>query len=594
MAAGKHPYALLGLDIGGVNSRVNLIGIAEGRYQVLGSCRAPTSLGENLHIGSGVGQAMQSLQQQADHLFLKDSGGLLMPVDRIGRGVDLVGLVLSAGPRMKTAVLGLSSQGSLKAARALIDSLPLEFVGGFDVTQSLDETRAVEALINTHANFVIITGGEDQGMADAIQRWIAIARTACGLWPSAVKPVFLFAGNPALESAVQRSLERVANLQIAPNLQPIYGEFNLVPAQGFLEKEILNHYMGVLQGLTDLIALTGQLYGLNGRAAERMMRYLSQAKRQDSASTRENGLLSIDLGGGYTTLNAGFGGVSGAVVMDPFPQLGGSERLNAAKAICDWAGETVTLEEADQFLCNYALIPGWVPDTRKALNLTLALARYRLRQALMRFAGNHAWLNFDPDLGLQGHFEPIIASGAALTQAGDPAGVMLALLDGLQPLGITTMVLDRHHLLGLLGKLGETEPVLPVHVLSSPAFENLGTVISAVGQLPRRKIALTVRVETASGKHFSLEVPAGSLKRLAIPPGESAVLELLPHRRVDIGFGGLGRGGRLKVIGGLLGAVIDARGRPIHLPDKAEARIELLQHWRRTLSTDQDEPGGLR
>ena len=593
MAEVKHPYALLGLDVGWVNSRVNLIGIVEGRYQVLGSHSAPTSLGENLHIGSGVGQAMQNLQQHTDHLFLKESGGLLMPVDRIGRGVDRIGLMLSAGPRMKTAALGLSSRGSLRAARALIDSLPLECVGSFDVTQTLDETWAVEALINAHADIVIITGGEDHSMADAIQRWITIARTACALLPSSVKPVFLFAGNPALESSVQRGLERVARLHITPNLQPIYGEYDLVPAQGLLEKEILNHYSTVLQGSADLIELTGTLYGLNGRSAERMMRYLSQTKAQDSASARQYGLLSIDLGGGYTTLTAGLGGVSGAVMMDLFPELGDPERLNAAKAICDWAGESITLEEADQFLCNYALIPGWVPDTRKALNLTLALARYRVRQALMRFAGNHPWLNYDPNQGLQGHFEPIIASGATLTEARDPAGVMLALLDALQPQGITTMVIDRHHLLALLGKLGETEPVLPVHLLSSPAFMNLGSVISVVGPVPHRKTALTVHVETASGKTYSLEIHPGTLKRLAIPPGEAAVLDLLPHRRVDIGFGGAGRGGRLKVIGGKLGAVIDARGRPIHLPDKAEARIELLQHWRRTLGADQGEIGGL-
>jgi len=145
------------------------------------------------------------------------------------------------------------------------------------------------------------------------------------------------------------------------------------------------------------------------------------------------------------------------------------------------------------------------------------------------------------------------------------------------------MVLDRHHLLPLLGKLGEAEPVLPVHVLSSPAFENLGTVISVVASAPRGRSLLVVHVETESGKTFSAEIQQGTLKRLEIPHGETGVLDLVPHRRVDIGFGGQGQGGRLKVVGGALGVVIDARGRPLRLPEKVDMRIELIQQWRRML-----------
>lgn len=586
MAKVKHPYALLGLDIGGMNSRVSLVGITEGKYRLLGSESAPTSLGQDLHIGTGVGQSMQDLQRQTDHLFLKESGGLLMPVDRIGRGVDRIGLVISAGPRLRTAQLGLSSQGSLMAARALVDSLPLRSVASLDLAQVIDETKAIEGLIKAHPDILIITGGEDFGAEAPIGHWIEIVRTVCCLLPPAVQPVILYAGNPAMASAASQRLERIARLHVVTNLQPAYGEYDLVPAQSYLEGEVLLAYHAALNGLDGLIELTGDLHGLTGRASERMLRFLSQTKAHESAEITKTGLLAVDLGGMFTTLSAGKSGKSGTVILDKFPDLGDPERLKAAQAICDWAGEPLTLEEADQFLCNHALIPGWVPETRKALNLSLAFARYRLRQVLQRFSENHSWLDYRPERGLQGHFEPVIASGAVLTQAPDPVGVMLALLDGLQPREITTMVLDRHHLLPLLGKLGETEPVLPVHLLSSSAFENLGTVISVVGTAPRGRSALTAHVETKSGKNFSMEIQFGTLKRLDIPKGEAAVLELVPHRRVDIGFGGQGQGGRLKVVGGILGAVIDARGRPLHLPDQVETRIELLHQWRRMLSAD--------
>jgi hypothetical protein len=110
-----------------------------------------------------------------------------------------------------------------------------------------------------------------------------------------------------------------------------------------------------------------------------------------------------------------------------------------------------------------------------------------LRRALKQFSKNYPWFDYHPDRGLQGHYEPIIVSGAVLTHAPNPGGLLLTILDGLQPRGITTFVLDRHHLLPLLGKIGEAEPVLPVQVLASAAFENLGTVVSATGDLPQGK-----------------------------------------------------------------------------------------------------------
>ena len=48
-------------------------------------------------------------------------------------------------------------------------------------------------------------------------------------------------------------------------------------------------------------------------------------------------------------------------------------------------------------------------------------------------------------------------------------------------------------------------------------------------------------MKTASGASFGQEVQHGRLACLKVPQGEPVVLELNPHRRVDIGFGGRGR-----------------------------------------------------
>jgi hypothetical protein len=323
-----------------------------------------------------------------------------------------------------------------------------------------------------------------------------------------------------------------------------------------------------------------------------MVRFLSlldrfeQTRGLDSVKTTDTGVLAVDLGGTYTTVSAGLGGLGGSVVQDKFPSLGDPRVVDACQAIHAWVGEPVTREEVDQFLCNHALLPSWVPETRKDLALSQAFARYRVREALVRLAENYAWFDYHPARGLDGNCESIIASGAVVTNAPNPGELMLALLDGIQPRGITSIVIDRHHLLPLLGKIGEAEPVLPVHILTSRAFENLGTVVSAIGDLRQGKTALTVHVETASGEVYTADIHQGTLRRLVIPPGESAMLEFVPHRKVDIGFGGRGQGGRLKVTGGVLSVVIDARGRPVQLEGDAAGRIEQQRQWLQTLGAD--------
>lgn len=588
MSLPQHPVSALGLDLGRVHTRATLFGIKEGKYRVLGSETALTTLGRGLHLGKGVGEALKALQRGCEHPFIKEAGGLILPHDRLGRGVDRVALTASAGPRLSVTLLGLSGAGSLNAGRALVDGLPLSLANTLGIADLADEGWAIETLMKSRPEIVVLVGGEDAGAENPIRRWIEVLRTACRLMPSSYQPVMVYAGNPKLELLAKRRLEPVGNLHVVPNIQPAYGEYDLVPAQIALEEEILRQWKAALPGLPGLCDLAKDLNGISCRALDRMVRYLGQSKRIESVDMATSGVLAVELGGQYTTLSGSVGSLAGSVILDKFQDVNDALWESAPQDVFEWTGEGVTLDTADQFLCNYALIPAWVPETRAELALSQAFVRFRLKQALARFAENYSWFDFRPDRGLRARFEPIIVSGGVLVNAPNPGGLLLSLLDGFQPWGITTFVLDRHHLLPLLGKIGEAEPLLPVQVLGSAAFTNLATVISTTGDLPREKLALTVYVETESGKVYTVDVHQGSLKRLVIPTGEEAVLVLEPQQRVDIGFGGAGRGGRLKVTGGLLGVVIDARGRPVQLPDRIEERVERLQEWLRTLGVGHD------
>ena len=94
---------------------------------------------------------------------------------------------------------------------------------------------------------------------------------------------------------------------------------------------------------------------------------------------------------------------------------------------------------------------------------------------------------------------------------------------------------------------------------------------------------LSLRMKYQNGGDLEVEVAAGSLEVLPLPPGQKATLELKPRRsNIDVGRGGPGKGGRpIEVQGGLVGLVVDARGRPLvaSLPSVAEKRRERVQQW---------------
>jgi hypothetical protein len=75
------------------------------------------------------------------------------------------------------------------------------------------------------------------------------------------------------------------------------------------------------------------------------------------------------------------------------------------------------------------------------------------------------------------------------------------------------------------------------------------------------------------------EVAYGSLSVIPLGAGERAQLELHPTRRFDVGLSEPGRGATAEAEGGILGIVIDARGRPLSLPADGEKRRQLAQMW---------------
>jgi hypothetical protein len=89
-----------------------------------------------------------------------------------------------------------------------------------------------------------------------------------------------------------------------------------------------------------------------------------------------------------------------------------------------------------------------------------------------------------------------------------------------------------------------------------------------------------VEVAYANRSPVTVEVPFGAIEVVPLPIGDRAALKLWPSREFDVG---LGRGNaatpRAEVEGGAVGIVVDARGRPLVMPDAPAKRQAKLLQW---------------
>jgi hypothetical protein len=312
----------------------------------------------------------------------------------------------------------------------------------------------------------------------------------------------------------------------------------------------------------------------------RIIRFLS--KVYDS----NKGVLGVDVGATATTVVAA---LSGELVQSVYTQLclgngvTGLLKHSTISEVHRWLHLEISKDYVREYIYNKALYPNSLPATPEDLAIEQALARQLLQVSWKQISNRISEIAKQSGKSLLPGYEPILVSGSVFTRAPNLAQSLLTLLDGLQPIGVTTVVLDQHHTSPALGVAAAVNPVLVVQVLESSTFLNLATVISPVGYVRPGTPILRLRMTDEDGKEIGIEVKQGSLEVIQLPVGKSAQVHLQPLHRYDVGMGGPGRGGRLRVVGGSIGVVIDARGRPLRLIRDDVRRRESINKWRSIL-----------
>jgi len=578
--------SVLAIEIGTVSTRVILFDIVDGRYRFLGHGNVPTTASAPINdVSVGVKEALDQLHEITGRVFFGNDGQLEIPSQPDGTGVDACVATVSVGPPLKVVAIGLLEDISTESAKNLASTTYAQVVETMSLNDRRKTVSRLDSILRLRPDLIVVAGGIEGGAKGSVIELLEAVGLACYLMPKEQRPEVLFAGNSALVNDVQATLGSLANLHIAPNVRQSYESEQLTPSQPALAQIYRLVRSRQIRGIQEVDLWTGNNLMPGATAFGRTIRYISK----EYAHTRK-GVLGIDIGASATTVASAF---SGDLILSIYPGLGLGENLPQILDLCPlsdisrWLPVDVSEQSLRNYIFNKGLYPNNLPITAEELVIEQALAC----QAML-LAVKQASKAYPPDTlgslpGLLPWFEPIIVSGSVLTKAPTHNQTLMVVLNGLQPTGVTTIAVDRNNLAASLGAAASVAPLLTIQSLDTSNFVNLCTVISPVGKAPAGAPILRVRMKTDEGQESELEVRQGTLAALRLPIGQAGTLHLTPLHRFDVGMGGLGRGGTVKVIGGVFGVVIDARGRPLKLPAEPSRRRDILNKWLATVGTGQ-------
>jgi hypothetical protein len=601
--------SLLVADCGTVFTKVSLFGLVEGQYRLMARGEAPTTLAAPQNdITAGIIQAVRVIEFITGRHFLADNN-LIMPEQENGDGSDAFVFISSAGGPLRLAVLGGVSQ----ALEALVDqaisglyaesqTLPAPSyqasatptvaagtgssapAGPWSQDRiSMEWERQLSLLRELQPQAALIVGMADtpagpNPLQEACQLLLSIAQersetlsNSTGTQDGGAKqpiPV-LYAGAPQYVEAVRRMLNDAAEVTRVDPLVSSAQIANINVAVGALHER---HVVKRLPGYEKVASWSSAPPISTATSLSSLVRFLAQHYTMN--------VTAVDVGGATTTLmqageqgefiptvNTGIGVGPG---MGQILQKAGLRRLGR------WLPFNITEDEIRQFVLNQMLHPQTIPTATRDLQIVQAFAREAIALTQEQARKNVGeWR--DSDL--------ILATGGVLAHAPKYGQVVMMLLDALQPKGVTSMVLDRTMLIPLLGAVASVSPITAVQVNENDAVSHrLGTCVIPFGDLPLGQPAVRVNVEYSNGRQTAVEVMTGSIEVIPLSLNEQALLTLFPASSVDVG---LGPGERARaseeVDGGLIGLIIDARGRPLQLPAEETERHARLLQWAQAL-----------
>lgn len=582
----------LAVDCGSTTTKVTLFAEQpDGEFVLAAKAEVPTTVEAPVEdVTLGVRSAIKDIERQLGLVLLAPNGVITTRSGSIG--VDGFYATSSAGGGLQMIVAGVMKNLTAESAeRAALGAGAIVM----DVI-AIDDGRLpherLERIYDMRPDMVLISGGVDGGnMTHVVQlgELFYAAGVRPRLAPNSRLPL-IFAGNKEARKYVEDILGEKVDLRVVENLRPVMDKENSAPARAEIQDAFMNHVM----------LHAPQYRNLTGWVSEPILPTPSAVGMALTRLAEENqvNLLACDIGGATTDI---FSILQGELSRTVSANLGMSYSINNVLAqaglaeIMSHMPFPLDTDELQDLVANKMIRPTSLPETMSDLLVEHAIARQAIRLSLEQHKQLITDLRgvlkrrsftdfFDQSPSGQSlvdamDIDVIVGSGSVLSLAPRREQACLILIDAFQPHGITELLLDSQFLLPHIGALSVGQPQVAWDLLRHTSITNLGTCIAPVGPVASNSAILAkVAVDSGDGQRSAMYIRAGELNTLPLPCAKVCHIVVSPVAGYDVGAGP-GKQLEKLIRPGLLGLLLDGRGRPITMPTQP------LQRYRWILDT---------
>ena len=586
---------ILATDCGSTTTKAILIQKIDGQFRQTHRGEAPSTVEEPFaDVTVGVVNSVTEVSELSKRRIIDDDGKIITPA-KGNEGCDIYISTSSAGGGLQMMVAGVIREmtaASAKRAALGAGAIVMDVIASNDKRQPHEQIQRIREL---RPDMILLSGGTDGGTKTHV---VQIAELIA---PAKPQPRFgaqyqlplIYAGNKEASSNMKELFKEEFELSIVENLRPTLEQENLSPARDAIHDLFLEHVMAHAPGYNRLIKWTDAPIMPTPGAVGNIL--------QTIADRYGINVVGVDIGGATTDVFSVFEGIFNRTVS---ANLGMSYSISNVCAeatmpnIMRWMHLDMNERELRNRVKNKMIRPTTIPQSIDALIFEQAVAREALRLAYVQhkeFATTLKGIQqqrtvgdtFSQQVGGQTivdnmKLDLLVASGGVLSHAPQMQQTAMMLIDAFQPEGVTTLAKDSIFMMPHLGVLAQVHPQAAMDAFEKDCLIYLGSVIAPKGNGDKGKTCFRYEI---SGKTLneSGEMAFGEIKLYPLGIGEEAEITAEPEKSFDIGAGP-GKKVTKQVNGGLVGLILDARGRPLSFSDNPAANMNMVNGWVATLN----------
>jgi len=591
---------ILATDCGSTTTKAILIEKIDGHYRQTHRGEAPTSVEEPFaDVTIGVVNAVTEVGELAGRKLIGGDGRILQPAAGAD-GCDLYISTSSAGGGLQMMVAGVIREmtaASAKRAALGAGAIVMDVIASNDKRRPHEQIQRIREL---RPDMVLLSGGTDGGTTThvvQIAELIAPAKPQPRFGSEYRLPV-IYAGNKDAAPLIRDTLDELFDLAVVDNLRPTLEVENLAPARDKIHDVFLEHVMAHAPGYHKLMEWTDAPIMPTPGAVGNIL--------QTIAEQQAINVVGVDIGGATTDVFSVFSGEFNRTVS---ANLGMSYSISNVCAeatmanVLRWVHFDMDERELRNRVKNKMIRPTTIPQSREALVFEHGIAREALRLAYKQhkeFATTLQGVQQQRTVGdtfsqqSSGQtivdnmkLDLLVGSGGVLSHAPRMHQTAAMLVDAFAPEGFTTLAKDSIFMMPHLGVLAQVHDRAAMEVFQRDCLIYLGTCIAPRGQGKPDKPCFGYTIQGATLTE-SGEMHVGQLRLLPLGEGEKATVTVEPARGFDLGEGP-GKAVTREVVGGTVGLILDARGRPLELPVERNVSRGLMQTWTEALELYPEE-----